>query len=191
MDVIQDYLSFFKIKGRAEKGFTLIELMITVALVGILLSIGIPSFSSVIKDNRQTTLLNEFSSFFHYAKSVAVTQGESVTLCARNTEGTNCDSTADWDDGWIVFIDINRDGDVDDNGDTTLCESDEDCVLKVYGAIETGISISASSLVVKINTKGFTSASTFTFCDSDSTSFKTKVLSKTGRWSSSSTHLSC
>ena len=155
------------------------------------LIIGIPSFSSVIKNNRQTTLLNEFSSFFHYAKSVAVTQGENVTLCVRNTAGTDCDNTADWDDGWIVFIDVNRDGDVDDNGDTTLCESGEDCVLKIYEAIDNGISISASSSVVKINTKGFTSASTFTFCDSDSASFKTKVLSKTGRWSSSSTHLSC
>ncbi|MCF6202166.1 MAG: GspH/FimT family pseudopilin [Methylococcaceae bacterium] len=191
MDITRDYQQFFSIKGKVINGFTLIELMIVVAVVALLLTVGIPSFSSVIKDNRQTTLLNEFNSFFHYARNIAVTQGEYVTLCSRNTEGTDCDSTSDWDDGWIVFIDINHDGDLDDNGDTTLCESGEDCVLKIHEAIDNSISISASSLVVKINTKGFTSASTFTFCDSDGTSFKTKILSKTGRWSSSSTHLSC
>lgn len=175
-------------------GFSLIELMVTLALAAIVLSMGIPSFKSVIKNNRQTTLLNDFTSYFHYAKSEAVTRGIPVTLCPRNNAGTNCDHSASWDDGLIVFIDENGDGNLDDDGDTTLCETDEDddCALKIQGAIDNDIDITTSSTGVTINARGFTSTATFTFCDSrGSNEAKAKNLSKTARMNTSTSGLTC
>lgn len=196
MDVNKCYYnSIFSFRPRAINGFTIVELLITLAIAAILLTIGIPSFSSVIKNNRQTTLLNEFTSYFHYTKSQAVTLGIPVTLCKRNTAGTNCDNSASWDNGWIVFIDDNADGDLDDDGDSDLCEADEDddCVLKIQGAIDSDIDITSSSTGVTINARGFlTSTSSFTFCDSrGSSEAKAKIVSKTGRMYTSTQSLTC
>ncbi len=162
----------------------MVELMIVLAIAGILLTVGVPSFNTVIKDNRQTTLRNEFTSYFHFAKSVAVTQGSPVTLCARNTAGTNCNDSGSWDDGWIIFIDLNEDGDKDSG----------DSVLKVQEAIDDiNITTSPSSVNIKINARGFLSTgSTFTFSDSRGSSCaKTNVLSKTGRMQLSDDPLTC
>ncbi len=194
MDVNKRYYYFiFSFRPRV-KGFTIVELMFTLAIAAILLTIGMPSFSGIIKNNRQITLLNEFTSYFHYAKSQAVTLGIPVTLCQRNAAGTNCDASASWDNGWIVFIDDNADGDFDDDGDTNLCESDadDDCLLKIHGAIDSDMDITSTSTGVTINARGFTSASTFTFCDSRGISeAKAKTLSKTGRMQTSAQSLTC
>jgi type IV fimbrial biogenesis protein FimT len=170
--------------------------MVTLAVAGVLLAMAIPSFTSVIKNNRQTTLLNEFTSYFHYAKSQAVTRGISTTVCKRNPAGTDCgDSSASWDDGWIVFIDEDADGNLDDDGDTDLCEPDEDddCVLKIHGAIDSDIGITSPSTAFTITPRGFTSAAaTFTFCDSrGSSKAKAKMLSKTGRIETSTSSVTC
>ncbi len=179
------FLYFLDSKTKRNDGFTLIELMIVIAIAGIVLTIGIPSFSSIIKDNRQITLRNEFTSYFHFAKSVAVTQGESVTLCSRNSEGTNCNDSGSWDDGWIVFVDINGDGDKDS----------EDTILKIQQAINDDINITTSpaSAKVTINGRGFiTAQSTFTFCDSRGANYaNAKTLSKTGRMNLSTASLTC
>ena len=191
------YRSVFRLNPRAFYGFTLLELMVTLAVAGVLLAMGIPSFTSVIKNNRQTTLLNEFTSYFHYAKSQAVTRGIPTTVCKRNTAGTDCNGSASWDDGWIVFLDENGDGDLDDDGDTDLCESlasgDEDCVLKIHGAIDSDINITSPSTAFTITPRGFTSAAaTFTFCDSrGSSKAKAKMLSKRGRMETSTSSVTC
>ncbi|MEE9355512.1 MAG: GspH/FimT family pseudopilin [Methylococcaceae bacterium] len=167
------------------RGFSLIELLVTLIIGAILLSAGIPSLKSSINNNRQTAILNEFTTYFNYAKSEAVKRGTPVTLCQRNTTGTNCDNSASWNDGWIVFIDTNADGDVDDDGDTNLCVAtlDDDCVLKIHDEMASDISIASPLNRVTIEASGFTSLfnTSFTFCDSRGVRFaRAKILTKTG-----------
>jgi type IV fimbrial biogenesis protein FimT len=179
------YYSTPVFKVRTLRGFTMVELIITVAIAAIVLTLAIPSFSSIIKNNRQTTMLNEFTSYFLYAKSEAVTRGTAVTFCPRNTAGTNCDASANWDDGWVVFIDVNGNGSKD-AGDT---------IKKVHEAINNDFDISSSPSLteITITPRGFVlSESTFTFCDSRGASFaRAKILRKTGRMKSSSDSLTC
>jgi len=92
-------------------GFTLVELMITLAIAGILLAVGIPSFNSMISSSRLTTYANEFVTALNLARSEAVKRGMSVTVRkVDNNSFTNKGAGANWEDGWDVFTDTDSDG---------------------------------------------------------------------------------
>lgn len=96
-----------------NRGFTLIELIVTMSVAAILIGIGVPNFLELIRDNRLATQYNDFLSALNLARSEAINRGTGVTLCKRNTAGTACNNSGNWDDGWFVFADINRDGILD------------------------------------------------------------------------------
>jgi type IV fimbrial biogenesis protein FimT len=119
-------------------GFTLLELMITVAIAAILLSVAIPSFFASIRSNRLTTDANQLVTAFNLARSEAVKRGGSVTVRRVDANSsTNLGAAANWEDGWDVFVDQNANGNFNDDGDANLCETApaEDCLLKTYPAL--------------------------------------------------------
>lgn len=87
-------------------GFTLIELLITVAVLMVLLLVGVPEYRRMTENNRQVAAINTMVGDLNLARTEAVKQGRTVTLCG-STDGATCD-TANWESGWIVFTD--RDG---------------------------------------------------------------------------------
>lgn len=107
--------STIKIKPSMQ-GFTLLELMITVAIAAILLGIGIPSFIGLVNNNRLTSTTNDFITAINTTRVEAIRQGQRVTLCP-STNNTSCGGT--WESGWIIFNDINHNA-VVDNGETIL-----------------------------------------------------------------------
>jgi type IV fimbrial biogenesis protein FimT len=103
-------------------GFTLIELMITVAIVSILAGIAIPSFREMLRQNRATSLANELAASLNLARSEAIKQGVQVTICKSGNitdASPTCSTTDDWQDGWLIFVDKSTAGTVD-AGDTRL-----------------------------------------------------------------------
>ena len=84
------------------RGFTLIELMVTLVVLAIVVGIAIPNFSTMIRDNRSITLADELIGAVNYARAQAITASGPVSLCA-SSNGTTCGS--DWTEGWIVFTD--------------------------------------------------------------------------------------
>ena len=88
------------IPNRAS-GFTLIELIITVVIASILISLAAPSFSGFIKNSRLTSQANELMADLTFARSEAVKRGANITVC-KSTGGTTCNPAANWSDGWIV-----------------------------------------------------------------------------------------
>ena len=93
-----------------QYGLTLIELVVTIALLAILTTLGIPSFNDSIKRNRLISEVNRFVSHVQLARSEAIKRNQTVRIC-KQTNGT-CNSNAQWDAGWVVFIDINGDDQV-------------------------------------------------------------------------------
>ncbi|WP_198411398.1 GspH/FimT family pseudopilin [Marinimicrobium alkaliphilum] len=87
---------------RKERGFTLIELIVTLAVLAIVAGFAIPGFNSLIQSNRSVALAEDLLSAVNYARSEAVRRGQRVSLCASDN-GTSC--TGDWVDGWIVVVD--------------------------------------------------------------------------------------
>jgi type IV fimbrial biogenesis protein FimT len=92
-------------------GFTLIELLVTVAVLIVLLLVGVPEFRRMTENNRQVAAINTIVGDLNLARTEAVKQGRVVTLCG-STDGATC-NTANWENGWIVFTDFDREGDID------------------------------------------------------------------------------
>ncbi len=101
-------------------GFTLIELMITLSIAGMLIGIAIPSFTSIITSNRLTASTNELVTALNLARSEAVKRGLSVTVRKVDDDSyTNKGAGVNWEDGWDVFTDADNDGKFE-AGDTLI-----------------------------------------------------------------------
>ena len=87
-----------------QRGFTLIELMITLAIAAILLTVGVPSFQSMMRNNRAATHMNEMITALNLARSEAAKRGLRVSLCPSTNQAA-CTGGTSWNNGWIVFID--------------------------------------------------------------------------------------
>jgi type IV fimbrial biogenesis protein FimT len=102
------------------KGFTLIELMVVVALVAIGTMIAVPSFTSMIRRNQAAAETNQLVSVLNLARSEAIKRGVSVSICPRNEDGDDCSTTDHWKVGWIVFEDSGTLGSYAASDDTIL-----------------------------------------------------------------------
>lgn len=92
-----------------QSGFTLPELMITVAVAAILLGLAVPSFRETAISNRLTVATNEFMAAVNFARSEAIKRGENVILCKTST-GTSCNEGGNkWEIGWMAFVDKVKD----------------------------------------------------------------------------------
>ena len=89
-------------KYQSNRGFTVLELMITVTVLAILATVAIPNMRSTIQNNRMTAQANGFLTAFQLARSEALKRNAPVSVCP-SSDGSECGS--DWEDGWIVFVD--------------------------------------------------------------------------------------
>ena len=83
-------------------GFSLIELMVALAVLAIVLGIAVPSFQKQIINNKSLTFGDEFAQALNFARSEAVKTARRVSICA-SSDGKTCTDT--WADGFIVFQD--------------------------------------------------------------------------------------
>ncbi len=89
------------INGAKIGGFTLFELMVTLAVAALILSLGVPGFRSFIQNNRATTHTNDLVTALNLGRSEATRRGASVLLCS-SSDGATCSGSNDWSSGWIV-----------------------------------------------------------------------------------------
>lgn len=85
---------------RQMHGFTLVELMITLVVAAILLTVAVPNFQAFILNNRMTSYANDMMTTLSYVRSEAVKRAANVTVCA-SSDGATC-TGGDWEDGWVV-----------------------------------------------------------------------------------------
>jgi type IV fimbrial biogenesis protein FimT len=121
--------------NNVQTGFTLVELMITLAVGIIILTIGIPAFNNVMTSNQTSAYTNDLVSALRLARSEAIKRGEGVTVCASNAAYTACNST-NWQNGWLVFTDP-------DNDRTYTAGTDE--LIRIWQAPEGDIIFNAAT----------------------------------------------
>jgi type IV fimbrial biogenesis protein FimT len=98
--------------NRRDSGYTMMELVMTMAIVVILGTLAIPGFKFVTSSNRVATEVNGLLGDLQFARSQAVKEGLPVTICTSTAPYTSCTNT-DWELGWIVFLDSNNNQAVD------------------------------------------------------------------------------
>jgi type IV fimbrial biogenesis protein FimT len=124
-------------KRSLSRGFTLIELMVTITIGAILLGLGVPMMRNIVERNAVSGQVNGFVGAVNLARSEAIKRGIPVVMC-RSTNAeisatpTCVASGVGWESGWIVFADR--------SGSTTTRQmnwgsSDSDVLLRVQGAI--------------------------------------------------------
>lgn len=130
---------FFGYQKTGARGFTLVELLVTLSVLAILLAVAVPSFQGTIASNQLTSRTNELVSALNLARSEAIRRGTRVTLC-KSSSGTACSSTGDWEQGWIAFVDTTRSG-------TTASVDSGETILSVQQATSGSTLIKGSSNV--------------------------------------------
>lgn len=144
---------------RFINGFTLLELIVTITIAGILVALAAGGMGNFVQSNRLTTTTNEFLTDLNVARSEAIKRGSNVGVCTSTT-GTACTVSA-WTNGWIIFVDA------DNKNDFTAGEM----VVKIHETMAGNTTMAAPappSLIVYSRTgvlSGGTGAGTYTICN--------------------------
>jgi type IV fimbrial biogenesis protein FimT len=94
---------------RHQRGFNLIEVVISLAVLGILVGMGVPSAADMIESQRLGNVSNDVLQQLHLARSEAIKRNARVVLC-KSSGGETCTESGGWEQGWILFQDANNSG---------------------------------------------------------------------------------
>ena len=152
---------------QSQQGFTLYELMITVMVVAVVLTFGIPNLTAFTQNSRMTATANDLHAAFQMARSEAARARTNITICASADPmgaGSDCDGT--WDQGYIVVI--------DDDGNRARAGANE-TVLRAHPAADSGVMLRiannasyfmyASTGLGRLDTGGNPAVSQIVVCD--------------------------
>jgi type IV fimbrial biogenesis protein FimT len=163
-------------------GFTLIELLVALAMGAVFLTLAVPAMRDYVDSMRLRSGINTLLSSVHLARSEAIKRGARVVLC-KSANGAQCADTGGWEQGWILFHDVNNDADLN-NGETLLW-SEQALSSRVLLSGNSPISsyVSYTSIGIAKFTSGGFQAGTFTLCTPSSTPVQARqiVINSAGR----------
>ena len=163
---------FFTIKN---KGFTLVELIMVVVVIGVLAALAIPNMRLFVERNRLTAITNDLLADISLARSEAIKRNLEVGICTF-AAGPACGAGASWAPGWIVFVDT------DSSGGWTA--GDE--VLRVRDPASNNITVTPPANLLHFSRRGEVAAGSgaITLCNTNipgATNLRTITMAVTGR----------
>ncbi len=137
--------------GNQQRGYTMVELMFTVAIAALVTGLAVPNFRDFVLNNRAAEEANALVGALALARSESVTRGIPVTVCASNDNAT-CAGATNWSTGWIVFTDANAPIGAVDAG------AEPDTVLRALPSLRTGSTLTSTANFVSYAANGFLSS---------------------------------
>jgi type IV fimbrial biogenesis protein FimT len=160
-------------KQRFIKGYSLFELMITLGLVALILTLGVPSFGNIAANQRLRVEVDAVFHAIHLARKESIVRRRVVSICPTH-DRQNCALTTDWSGGWMTFVNIDRDW-------PAVRDSDEP-VLR-YARVDPGNQVIANRRSFSLRSTDLRATNgTLIFCDrSGRAKPRAIVVSYTGR----------
>jgi type IV fimbrial biogenesis protein FimT len=137
------------ITRRRHRGYTLIELLTTVAVAAIVTTAAVPGLRSFVQNNRIAAQTNELVGSLVLARSEAVTRGVATTVCA-SSDGASCSGSTDWASGWLVFADL--------AAPLGALDAGTDVLVRAHPGLESGAALTGSTAAVTYRADGFLDA---------------------------------
>ncbi len=157
----------------AAGGYSLYELIITIGLVALVMSLGVPSFGRMLADHRLRVEVDALFHAVHLARKESVVRRRAVTLCPSR-DGQDCEPGFDWSDGWIMFVNLDRDA-------PAARDSDEPLLQRFSGTLHNQVVANRRSFSFRTTALRATNG-TFIFCDkARRAAARALVVSYTGR----------
>lgn len=165
-----------------HKGYTLIELLVTLSLVTSLLAWAVPSLSDVIHSVRVHTGTQALTTSLALARSEAVKRNTRVVMC-KSAHGLTCEPGASWEQGWIVFHDPNNNGVVDAGEHVLHREAAMPPALRMSGNTPVNHYVSYTPYGRTKQLSGAFQAGTFTVCTNSGRRIQARqvVINSVGR----------
>lgn len=104
------------------KGFTLLELIIVLAILAIFITMAAPAWGNFMSSQHHNIAVNKLLNAFRFTRSEAIKSGQRITVCTRNGPSLECGGSS-WSDGWLIFTDLNNNG-VRESGEAILKQYD-------------------------------------------------------------------
>lgn len=164
------------------RGFTLVETMVTLALVSIAMMIGVPALQSGVASFRLTSATNSYFSNLMLTRSEAIKRKARVVMC-KSADGASCTNLGAWDQGWLVFHDANNNAKVDPGEQVLDRQSALGGGIRLRGNQPVASYVSYTPLGETSYTSGAFQAGTFTVChpSADGANAREIVIANSGR----------
>lgn len=160
-------------KARYAAGYSLYELIMTLALVGLILTLGLPSLGKIAANQRLHVEVNALFHAIHLARKESIVRRRVVSICPTR-DGAGCLPGTDWSAGWMTFVNIDR--------DWPAARDPDEPVLNWYQANATSQILANRSSFSLRSTELRATNGTLVFCDrAGRAKSRALVISYTGR----------
>ncbi|MCB1845347.1 MAG: GspH/FimT family pseudopilin [Halioglobus sp.] len=155
------------------RGFSLYELLLTLGIAAIVMTLGLPSFGRIAANQRIRAQIDPVFHAIHLARKISITRRQVVTLCP-SADQSQCLESNDWSSGWIMFVNVDR--------DMPAWRDDDETLLAVHrGDARVRIEANRRSFTLRATELRATNG-TLLFCDrAGRASSRALVVSYTGR----------
>jgi type IV fimbrial biogenesis protein FimT len=159
---------------RAAQGFTLTELLMALAIAGVLAMIGAPAMGSLLARTRAASAEAAIAGTLRHARSAAIMRNARVLVCPSR-DGHLCSAGDDWQHGWIVAQDSDHDGQPDDNAAPITAQATMPAGTRVITSIGRG------QIAFQPNGSAGGSNVRFTICHANAREGKEVIVANSGR----------